>query len=41
MLRGDVASQESLPCQEELTNLEGGFVITNLGPEESSESENL
>ena len=29
------------PFQNELTDLEGGFVVTNLGPEENAESENL
>ena len=29
------------PYKNELTDLEGGFAITNLGPEENAESENL
>ncbi len=29
------------PFQNELTDLEGGFVVTNLGPNENAESENL
>ena len=29
------------PFQNELTDLKGGFAITNLGPEENAESENL
>ena len=29
------------PFKNELSNLEGGFVVTNLGPEENAESENL
>ena len=29
------------PFQNELTDLEGGFAITNLGPKENEESENL
>ena len=29
------------PFKNELTDLEGGYVIANLGPEENSESENL